>query len=217
VQAVEETGIKLSVAHYRREQPLFKKIKELLVAKAIGEVRFADIQYLRAPLSSDDLNKPGVAWRVNPAIAGGGLFHDLAPHQLDLMLYFFGKVKKASGLSLNQGGLYAADDIVTGEILFENKVLVKGLWCFTAPPEEAKDRCEIVGTEGKISFSVFEQPVITLTKKGKEEVIRFDALAHVQQPMIAQVVAYFLNEAANPCSAQEGLTVMQLLDTFTTK
>ena len=75
----------------------------------------------------------------------------------------------------------------------------------------------IVGSEGKISFSVFDNPVITLTKKGKEEVIRFDALAHVQQPMIAQVVAYFLNEAPNPCSAQEGLAVMQLLDTFTAK
>jgi predicted dehydrogenase len=32
----------------------------------------------------------GNNWRVDPAIAGAGLFYDLAPHQLDIILYFFG-------------------------------------------------------------------------------------------------------------------------------
>ena len=36
--AVTSKNSKASVAHYRREQPLFKKIKELLAEKIIGEV-----------------------------------------------------------------------------------------------------------------------------------------------------------------------------------
>src|SRR5215203_4739288 len=35
----KQTGIKLCVAHYRRQQPLFLKIKSLLEEKAIGNVR----------------------------------------------------------------------------------------------------------------------------------------------------------------------------------
>ena len=38
---------------------------------------------------------PGRAWRVDKSVAGGGLFNDLSPHQLDLMYYFFGEPGKS--------------------------------------------------------------------------------------------------------------------------
>lgn len=207
---------KLSVAHYRRGQPLFMKIKELLNSNAIGEIRFVDLKFLQAPLSSEELEVPKIQWRVNPSIAGGGLFHDLAPHQLDLMLYFFGKIKTASGMSSNQAGLYNADDIVTGNIMFENGVIFQGLWCFAAPKDEEKDRCEITGSEGKISFSVFGEPEITVVKNGDSSKITFEKLQHVQQPMIEKVVSYFLGKGQNPSPAEDGVEVMRIMDLFTT-
>lgn len=207
---------KLSVAHYRRGQPLFMKIKELLNSNAIGEIRFVDLKFLQAPLSSEELEVPKIQWRVNPSIAGGGLFHDLAPHQLDLMLYFFGKIKTASGMSSNQAGLYNADDIVTGNIMFENGVIFQGLWCFAAPKDEEKDRCEITGSEGKISFSVFGEPEITVVKNGESSKITFEKLQHVQQPMIEKVVSYFLGKGQNPSPAEDGVEVMRIMDLFTT-
>ena len=33
-------------------------------------------------------------------VAGGGLFHDLAPHQLDLMYYFFGEAESVNSISI---------------------------------------------------------------------------------------------------------------------
>ena len=45
----------------------------------------------------------------------------------------------------------------------------------------------------------------------------FDPLRHVQLPMIQKVVAYFLNKAANPCSAGEAVRVMQMMDAVTGK
>ncbi|MCW3080878.1 MAG: oxidoreductase domain protein [Segetibacter sp.] len=208
---------KVSVAHYRRAQPLFIKLKELLHAGIIGDIHYVDLKFLQAPLSDRDLQLPKVQWRVDPTLSGGGLFHDLAPHQLDLMLYYFGKIKNASGFSANQGGLYKADDIVSGSIMFESGVLFQGLWCFNVPEEEGTDKCEFVGSKGKISVSIFEEPEIVIKTNGKVSKITFDKLEHVQQPMIERVVQYFLGKNKNPSSAEEGVAVMQLLDAFTSK
>jgi len=203
---------KLVVAHYRRALPLFIKIKELINNGAIGEVRFANLKMLQ-PHQSDLITKTEDNWRVNPEISGGGLFHDLAPHQIDLMLYFFGKAKSYHGFAVNQAEYYPADDLVSGEILFENKVVFNGTWCFTVPPEEKTDLVEIIGSEGKISFSVFGQ-YYTVTKQGTEERFELPAPPHIQQPMIQQVVNYFLDGNTNPCPASEGIEVMKIIDSF---
>lgn len=208
-------GNKLCVAHYRRSQPLFVKLKELLDSGIIGEIRFVDLKFLQAPLSAEELKVPKVQWRLDPSIAGGGLFNDLAPHQLDLMLYFFGKIKNASGSSANQAALYTADDIVTGNILFENGVVFQGLWSFAVPKEEAADSCELIGSKGKIRLSIFGEPEITIIKNGKSSKITFQKLEHVQQPMIEKVVQYFLEEGENPSPAQVGVEVMRIMEAFT--
>src|SRR5690606_38755035 len=150
----------------------------------------------------------------NPEIAGGGLFHDLAPHQLDLMLYFFGDASYAAGMALNQGRQYEADDAVAATILFGGNVLFNGLWSFTVPQEETRDLCEIIGSEGKLSFPVFGNEY-TLDKQGKTERVVFDQPPHIQQPMIEQVAAYFRGEAPNPCGADEGVIIMRLMDAIT--
>ena len=215
MNVANEKNVKLSVAHYRREQPIFKKIKQLLAEKIIGDIRFAKLEFYKRSLSKEELLVPKNAWRVDAAIAGGGLFYDLAPHQLDLMYYFFGKADNVNGIALNQQKLYNADDIVAGNILFKNGVVFTGLWCFNVDENEEKDLCEIVGSKGKISFAVFGEPKIMMTVEGKKENVLFDTLQHVQQPMIEKVVAYFLDEGPNPCSAEEGVKVMEMMEGIT--
>lgn len=217
MKAAQEKNVKVVIAHYRREQQVFKKIKLLIAENIIGDIRFVKLEYLKRSLTKEDLKNTKNAWRVNNEIAGGGLFHDLAPHQLDLMCYFFGEADKAQGVSLNQEKLYNADDIVAGNIIFKSGVLFNGLWCFNISEEDEKDSCEIIGTKGKLIFSVFGEPKIEMIIEGKKENILFDTLQHVQQPMIQKVVDYFLDKAANPCSAEEGVNVMELMDKFTAK
>ncbi len=217
MKAVAEKNGKLSVAHYRRAQPLFKKIKQSMIDKTIGDIRFARLATCKRSLTKEELTIEKTAWRVDPALAGGGLFNDLSPHQLDLMYYFFGEVEKASGIANNQAGLYAADDMVTGNILFKNGVQFSGVWCFNVDGRDEKDYCEIVGDKGTMSFSFFEHKPVSISINGKTENLSFDALQHVQQPMIEQVVNYFLDDAPNPCSAEEGVEVMKLIDQFTMK
>jgi len=198
LQVAVEKNVKLSVAHYRREQPMFKKIKELLQDKVIGDIKFVDLKFLKPALSNADLLIPKTNWRVNPAIAGGGLFHDLAPHQLDLMLYFFGDIKIFSGVSFNQNKKYLADDIVAGHILFENGIVFNGLWCFTVGEEEALDQVEIIGSEGRITFSVFDKFSFSVSQDGMGQEFTYEKIQHVQQPMIEKV------------SAPVGMLIMEL-------
>jgi predicted dehydrogenase len=217
MNAVKKTNQKLSVAHYRRAQPLFKTIKQLVTEKTIGEIRFARLSLYKPSLTSQDLLVEKAAWRVDPLLAGGGLFHDLSPHQLDLMYYFFGEIDKTCGIANRQGSLYNADDMVSGNILFKSGVQFSGVWCFNVSPHDQKDECEIIGERGKIIFSFFEHKPVTMIVDGETKIFSFDALQHVQQPMIENVVNYFLDESPNPCSAEEGVEVMKLIDAFTKK
>ncbi len=202
---------KLTVAHYRREQPYFKKVKEL-IDEHIGTPRIVNLRFYQRPLSAETLQLPGMQWRLNPEQSGGGLFHDLAPHQIDLMYHFFGNIVSSKGMAHNQAKLYAAADTVSGQILFENDVLFSGQWAFNV--NQDLDVCEVVGSAGRISFSIFNYQPIELVNEDGVQHFTFETLPHVQQPMIAAVVSYFRGVGSNPCSAQEGYEVMCVLDNF---
>jgi predicted dehydrogenase len=212
-EAVKQSGAKLVVAHYRRALPMFLHVKSLLDAQIIGDVRTVQIRMWqkREPklIADSETN-----WRLNPEVSGGGYFHDLAPHQLDLMLYYFGEPEKYTGYSLNQGNTSPADDHVCGQILFKNKVVVNGSWCFNVAESETTDTCEIIGTQGKTTFPFFGTYVTCKTVAG-EETVNFTHPMHIQQPMIEKIVSYFKSEGPNPCTIDEAVVLMQIMDSFT--
>ncbi len=216
-QAADEHAQKLVVAHYRRAQPFFQKIKQWVDEGQVGDVQIMRSTILKRPLTKEELAIDKTAWRVDPNLAGGGLFHDLAPHQLDLAIYFFGEVAAASGFAGNRGGLYEADDLVTGNILFKNGAQFSGTWSFNVAPADERDRCEIIGTRGRIVFSFFDPCPALLYQDGKKIEHAFEVLQHVQQPMIEKVVEHFLGNGPNPCSADYGIAVMKLIDQFTNR
>lgn len=146
----EQAGVKLSIAHYRRALPMFLKVRSLLNEKAIGDIRLVNIKMLQ-PDQSVMIAKTSENWRVDPSISGGGIFFDLAPHQLDLVHYFFGKAQSSCGIATNQAALYQAEDIVTGSMLLQNNIIFNGVWCFTVPANLEDDLFEVIGSKGKIS------------------------------------------------------------------
>lgn len=203
---------KLCVAHYRREMPMFRHIRQLVQTGEIGDIRLVNLRLLQPP-------KPALVanteenWRVNPAISGGGYFFDLAPHQLDLMRYYFGPVQEAYGLSANQAGLYDAEDIVTGVMRMKSGVIINGIWYFSAPEGIVEDVCEIIGSKGRVRFTVFSNQYLVWVNGG-EQSVTVEHPAHVQQPMIEAVVQYFLGNGPNPCPAEEAIEMMGVMETF---
>ncbi len=208
--AANAKNVKLVVAHYRRAWPLFKKLKDLIDTKAIGDIHLVRLALYKTVFTATQLADESIAWRIDLAISGGGIFHDLAPHQLDMLYHIFGAAKKISGIGINQSGHYAADDLVAGNILFESGIVFSGAWCFNA--YEQSDLCEIIGSNGKLSFSFFDGGGIELVTNNTTTVFDFDALQHVQQPMIERTVQYFLGNAENPCSGAEGVEIMRWID-----
>ena len=208
-KASEDLGVKLSVAHYRRNLPLFMEVKKLLEQGEIGAVKEVKITMLK---KTDRAANDPSNWRIDPVIAGGGYFYDLAPHQIDLIFYFFGKAKSFSGISSNKAGLYKAEDFVQGTIELENGIICKGLWDFSIDGEE-KDEFLIIGDKGIIRFPAFGL-FIELELNGEIQKIEFEAPKHNQQNHIQAVVNYFLDNGDNPCSADDAILSMQVMEAF---
>jgi predicted dehydrogenase len=203
---------KIVVAHYRRKLPAFQKVKDLIDSNSIGKILFADIQIIQSTKASI-IAKTDDNWRLKPETSGGGYFHDIAPHQIDLMLHYFGAIKNAQGFATSSHNNKIAD-IVNGIIKFENGIQFRGIWNFIASEKEVKDECKIYGEDGTITFSFYGEKVFLNTSK-KNEIFSFETPAHVQQPLIEQTVNYFLEKTTNPCTIKDGVEVMKILDTFT--
>lgn len=181
VEACQQAGVPLYVAYYRRALARFLKIKELVDTQAIGEVRSVSVSLYQPPPSQEKMN-----WRVEPEVAGGGYFVDLASHMLDFLDFVLGPISQVQGFASNHGRLYAAEDIVSGTFLFASGVHGVGTWCFTA--HERLDQSEIVGSQGKISYSTFDERPIVLTTAAGRQTFAYEYPPHIQQPLIQQVV-----------------------------
>jgi predicted dehydrogenase len=197
IEVCEKAGVPLFVAYYRRCLPKFLKIRELLHSGFIGNVRAVSIVLLLPP-RAEDLEPENLPWRVFPEIAGGGYFVDLASHQFDYFDYLFGPITEASGISARQTGWYPAEDIVSAHFRFENGILGNGLWSFSVNEYSSRDFSEIIGDNGRITFSFFNvTPVELVTKTGVQK-IETVTPEHVQQPLIETVVKSILDNSECP-------------------
>ena len=211
----KETGVPLFVAYYRRSLPYFIKLKELIDSNIIGDIRYINICLQWQPYDEEigELRKP--KWRVQPAISGGGHFHDLASHQFDLLEYILGPIKSANGIARNQAGLYDADDITVASFEFESGVLGNGVWCFTINKEQREDKAQIVGSKGRINFSFFEKFDIVVETESGTETYNIPYPAHVQQPLIELIVKELRGEAQSPSTGLTGARANQIMDWIT--
>lgn len=204
----------VSVAHYRRQLPLFQKVKELIAQGAIGRVTLATLTTLQ-PKASKIITQTSDNWRVQPDISGGGLFHDLSPHQLDIAYWLFGKPVSVRGNSLNQTRIYNAPDIATVEAEFAEHILLHGVWAFNVGDQATRDICEIIGSEGFIRFSFFRKSTIEIGNANGNTVLEMEYPENIQQPMIDSVVKFFRGAGENPCSLEDALVVMEMIDSTT--
>ncbi|MBX2817244.1 MAG: Gfo/Idh/MocA family oxidoreductase [Saprospiraceae bacterium] len=186
----ENAGLPLAVAYYRRALPNFLKVQSLLEEERIGPVQSVDITlYMSAPKGSTA--QPENNWRVDPSIAGGGLFYDLGSHQFDLLEFLFGPIHALHGYKSNLGSPYAAADTVSASWTFDNGILGSGRWNFNAPKSAACEQIRILGTRGEIAFPCFANGLVTVVVDGKKEELVFDLPYHIQQPLIENVVRAF--------------------------
>jgi predicted dehydrogenase len=209
IEACRAAGVPLFVAYYRRALPRFLKVKELVEAGAIGEVRLATMTLHWAPAAQEQ-DTGNLPWRVLPEISGGGRFVDVASHTLDFMDYVLGPIRAVASFAGNQAGLYPAEDTVTAAFMFESGAQASGSWCFTASGNY--DMTEIIGTKGRVTFSTTGvEPIRLETGAGVNE-LPIDNPAHVQQPLIQTIVDELNGEGQCPSPAESGARTTWVID-----
>ena len=206
--AFNKKEIPLFIAYYRRSLPRFTKIKEWLNAKKIGEIRHIKWQ-LSKPPSEQDLSG-AYNWRTDAKVAPGGYFDDLASHGLDLFIYLLGTIDQVHGISLNQQNLYTAKDAVTACWLHEKGVTGEGSWNFGS--WEHKDQVEIIGSAGKISFSIFHENPLKIEDKDGVKTLVIEHPKHIQEFHVQDIKSHLLGEKPHPSLGNSGLHTSWVMD-----
>jgi predicted dehydrogenase len=204
----KERNLPLFVAYYRRSLPRFLKIKEWLDNDEIGQVRHIR-WHLTKPPSTEDLQKT-YNWRTVGEVAPGGYFDDLASHGLDLFSFYLGDVAHAFGVSTNQQKLYTAKDAIAACWIYKNGVTGEGSWNFGAAARE--DKVEIIGSKGKIIFSVFNEEDITLTNGNGTTNLFVAHPKHVQQFHVENLREHLLEHREHPSTGRSGLHTSWIMD-----
>lgn len=208
----EQTGVPCFVAYYRRYLPYFQKVKEIIQNGTIGKVINVQLRFSVPPRDLDYKNEKELPWRLQPDIAGGGYFYDLAPHQIDLLQNIFGVITRAHGYPANRAHLYKAEDSVSACFFFENGVTGSGSWCFVGHESAKEDCIEVIGDKGSLSFSVFTyEPIVLITSEGKQS-ITVPNPSYVQLPMIKHVIEHLQGIGHCDCTSISATPVNWVLD-----
>jgi predicted dehydrogenase len=208
----EETHIPCFVAYYRRNLPYFQRVKQIVSQGIIGEIINVQIRFAVPPRQLDYEHPENLPWRLQPDIAGGGYFYDLAPHQLDLLQEMFGVIIDAQGICANRGKLYTAEDSVSAVFRFENGLPGSGSWRFVAHDSAREDSILLIGDKGSVRFSVFDYVPIDLhTSEGKQS-IDVPNPPYVQYPLIKRVIEHLQGLSVCDCTSVSATPVNWAMD-----
>jgi predicted dehydrogenase len=208
VNVFAEKNIPLFVAYYRRSLPRFEKIKEWLQENKIGTVRHISWMYTRTPSPldlSEDYN-----WRTDAKIAPGGYFDDLASHGMDLFVHYLGEITKVNGIAVSQNNLYTAKDAIVGNWLHESGVTGSGTWNFGA--DKRVDEVEIIGSEGRIVFSVFDEAAIQLKSINENISLEIEHPENVQLFHVKNMELHLLGKRNHPSTGKTAMHASWVLD-----
>ena len=208
----QQTGVPCFVAYYRRYLPYFQKVKSILDSGTIGTVTNVQVRFSVPPRDLDYNSSHNLPWRLQPDIAGGGYFYDLAPHQLDLLQEYFGVITRAHGYCANRAHLYSAEDTISACFLFENGLPGSGSWCFVGHQSAKEDRIDVVGEQGSLSFSVYNyDPIQLITSDGIRN-ITVPNPSYVQLPIIKAVIEDLQGIGDCTCTSVSATPVNWVMD-----
>lgn len=146
IAAWRKSETKFSTMYSMRTKPINKVVKQWLDGGKVGDIRRVDMVcsgWLRSQRYYDDQT-----WRGTWAGEGSGLLLNQAPHNLDLLYWWFGPAKSISAKATCRFHDIETEDEVNAEIVNEKGFPIR----FYSTTGEAPgfDRVEIVGTKGTL-------------------------------------------------------------------
>jgi predicted dehydrogenase len=146
ISECERAGVKLGVFFQDRVALDIRRLKELIVAGAIGKpiLISARVKWYRPPEYYS-----GSRWRGTLALDGGGALINQGVHTVDLLLWLMGDVTRVSARSLTALHEIEAEDTVVATLEFANGAIGTLEAATSAYPGYPR-RVELTGSEGTI-------------------------------------------------------------------
>lgn len=210
-QAAVKAGVPVFVAYYRRSLDYFQKVKELIESGVLGKLLHINLKQ-HYPAKKEDFSPEHLPWRVMPEDSGGGYFHDVGCHALDILFYIFGDPLKVMGLTSKVRNLYIPEDTLSASLLLPDQLMVTGSWSFVSPESCQKDRIEVVGESGKLDFSVFSFEPIQLTTGQQLESFSIQQPEHIQMPLIKTIVSELKGTGTCPSTGKTAALTSRVMD-----
>ena len=182
IEAFQRAGTRLWVAYYRRALPRFLMVRRLLSAGTIGRITSVHVEVFQ-PLAAGERASN---WRLDPSVAGAGLFFDLASHCFDLLDFLIAPISEISGIALNTAGAYAAEDVTGTVFRLGDRVAGTGIFNFNAG--ETRDWIVVSGAAGELRTPVFADQDVIVTGGAGETVHAVRNPPHVHQPLVQTIV-----------------------------
>jgi 1,5-anhydro-D-fructose reductase (1,5-anhydro-D-mannitol-forming) len=204
--AFRAAGVPLFVAYYRRALPRFLEVRRQLESGAIGPVTDVHVR-ISEPLAKGE---GASGWRFDPAVAGAGLFYDLASHCLDLVDFLLGPIDEATGIALNTGGTYGAEDVTAGAFRFARGAAGTGAWNFNA--DRSEDWMRFTGPRGQLDTPVFTDGDVVITRGTDREVLPLRNPPHVHQPLIQTIVDELRGQGRCESTGESGARASWVMD-----
>ena len=206
VETFRDANLPLYVAYYRRGQPRFQKVRELVQSGALGTVTSVALRYQ----SPEQHSEPGqLPWRLSAEHGGGGLVMDLGSHALDIVDFILGPVELVTGRAANVASDYDVEDSVVLTFL-AGGVPGVALWNFASATSD--DLLEIAGTRGRLILSVFGNEPVRFQQPDEIEEFDLRKPQHVQQPLIQTVVDDLLERGTCPSTGESAARTSRVLD-----
>lgn len=146
-EAAAKSGKIFSAMFNQRENPLHKKVRELILNGAIGQLKRVNWEitnWFRTQHYYDS-----GAWRATWLGEGGGVLINQAIHQIDLLQWFTGmpvRVRAFCGFGKHHD--VEVEDEVTAYFEYENGAT--GVFVTSTGESHGVNRLEIIGSRGKI-------------------------------------------------------------------
>ena len=175
-------GVPLWVAYYRRALPRFVAARDLIASGRIGRVTSVRIEVCDRLASGEQ----AAGWRFDPARAGAGLFFDLASHSVDLIDFLIAPIRQVTGVALNTGGAYQAEDVTAAVFRVGDGVAGVGVWNFNAAHK--RDLLVVTGSDGELEIPIFSDGDLVQSTGSGRVAHPFRNPPHVHQPLVQSIV-----------------------------
>lgn len=164
--AASKKDVTYAIMFNQRNNPLYKRIKEIVDNGEIGAIRRTNwiITTWWRPQAYYDMS----AWRATWGGEGGGVLVNQAPHQLDLLQWIAGVPESVVGnVKYGYQRDIAVEDEVTALLDYGNGAT--GVFVTATHDIIGTDRLEILGDNGKIVVEDSKKVTVTRMKKSENE------------------------------------------------